>query len=221
LWTLLSLVIASEGTFLGFLGVNFDSDWSAEPVPGLRYCVPMNVRFLQKTHYLTWVPTLAFDTIIFLLSLIKFVEVRTLSTPGVFKRSLMWTLLHDSIVYFALLLAMAIIYMTITRINVENGESASNIIFPIISAAGCRLLFHIRSKERAQVLGLDNTAMARDHNGTGLFSDDVASARPIEFQVFTRKDRTVEEDLDDEREPGMYLSQGRMEAEDRRGDGFV
>jgi len=83
---------------------------------------------------------------------------------------------------------MAIAYMVVARIDVENGEPASNIIFPLISAAGCRLLFHIRSKERAQVLGISNTIF-RNGNEAAVFSEDLAATRPIEFKVFSREER--------------------------------
>jgi len=91
-----------------------------------------------------------------------------------------------------MLLIMAIVYMIVARIDVENGEPASNVIFPLISAAGCRLLFHIRSKERAQVLGLNNTAFTRV-NGAAVLSEDLAATGPIEFKVFSREERAARE----------------------------
>jgi hypothetical protein len=53
-----------------------------------------------------------------------------------------------------------------------------------MSAAGCRLIFHIRTKERRRALGLSGTTTRP--GGHPLFSDEIApSTMPIEFQVFT------------------------------------
>jgi hypothetical protein len=68
-------------------------------------------------------------------------------------------------------------------------EAAAGIIFPFISEAGCRLLFHIHS-ERAKSLGLDDTAL-RPTNGSPIMSDKFETSSPTEFKVFSNTEREV------------------------------
>jgi len=199
LWLLLFITIATESS-LNFVGANVDIHWVAQPIaslaPNLRHCVPTQGDFLRRTHYLTWVPTLVFDAIVFTLSLLKFIQFRNEFGAAVFKKTLMYTLLRDTIVYFAMLLIIAIAYMIVARIDVENADPASNLAFPLISVAGCRLLFHIRSKDRAD-LGISNTS--RGVNGDIVFTEDVAMTRPNEFKVFSKQERVVpQERVDDQ-----------------------
>jgi len=199
LWIILGLAAISEATFV-FVSTNLHPDWRAQPFPtlypSLRYCVPVaTVRdVLQNVHYLSWVPTLVIDSIVFLLALLKFIQFRTHMTPAAFQRSLMWTVLHDSIVYYFLLLAISLTYIINARINVENSQPVSNINLPLVAAAGVRLLFRIRTSERARVLGIDD-ADAPAPGLSGYMTDNFTA--PIMFRVFPQEDRHEETEFTD------------------------
>jgi len=101
-------------------------------------------------------------------------------------------LLHDSVYYFGTLLIVAIVYMIITRLKAENGEIAVNSLFPLISAFGCRLLYHIRSR---QIAGVD------ERDGDGWYK--TSHSQGLDLQVFSgqsspKSPRRMKDEDDDE-----------------------
>jgi hypothetical protein len=88
------------------------------------------------------------------------------------------------------------------------------VVFPLISVAGCRLLFHIRSKERGQVLGVSN--ISRVMNAAVAFTEDVAMTRLMEFKTLSIQEREVpQERIEDGRE--LMEEEGDYPRGDRTG----
>jgi len=150
---LLCCALLTEG-FVGLIGVNI-TEWGREPIPalGLIYCWPITYGFFQETHWLMWVPAIVFDSVLFLLAVYKLYEYKTTLSSSMIKTTLLSTLLQDSIFYYASIIVMAILYMAIARHHVQYAQPACNILFPLISACGCRLMFHIKQRNRDSIFG--------------------------------------------------------------------
>ncbi|KZT38992.1 hypothetical protein SISSUDRAFT_1046167 [Sistotremastrum suecicum HHB10207 ss-3] len=151
--SILFLCTMSVSSIIGFRGAN-TAHWLAEGIPGLPCCTANNSTLLQDTFWASWIPTLVFESILVGLAIRALWRYRELHKGLHGPETLVWTLLRDSIIYYLVVLVAGAIYMAVAKVQWFNGEPASSVLFPVISACGVRLLFHLQAKN-AELRGQD------------------------------------------------------------------
>ncbi|KZT38991.1 hypothetical protein SISSUDRAFT_1128362 [Sistotremastrum suecicum HHB10207 ss-3] len=172
MWILFILSTVISAVF-GFREIN-SAMWYVEVVLNLPCCLAANADLLQHSFWTSWVVTLGFESMIVALAFRALYHYRGLYKNHTGPETLVWTLLRDSIAYYLVILLSGIIYMVVAKELWFNGEIASSILFPLISACGVRLLFRLKTKN-AEI------------SGENISTQGVGPASNIEFKIGSRQ----------------------------------
>ncbi|KZS94887.1 hypothetical protein SISNIDRAFT_465138 [Sistotremastrum niveocremeum HHB9708] len=128
------------------LVVNFIAISSVKPrdelIPGVYFCISgANDAFLRRVLWTNWFPITIFESLLVILATIALVQYRKIRATN---STLMTTLLRDSILYYA---RIGIIDTVVEKLSFANVEAAAALLLPLLSAAGVRLLSHLRAKD--------------------------------------------------------------------------
>ncbi|KZT36891.1 hypothetical protein SISSUDRAFT_1063320 [Sistotremastrum suecicum HHB10207 ss-3] len=129
--------------------VNFIAISSVKPrdelIPGVYFCISgANDAFLRRVLWTNWFPITVFESLLVILATIALVQYRKIRATN---STLMTTLLRDSILYYASFLIIGIIDTVVEKLSFANVEAAAALLLPLLSAAGVRLLSHLRAKD--------------------------------------------------------------------------
>ena len=86
----------------------------------------------------------------------------------------------------------------------KDAQTVSNVMLPLMVAAGTRLIFRIRSKERAWALGIEDMQQIPVPGLSG-FMTTMLEDEPIEFTVFSSHEVTGADDETNSLESGRGM----------------